>query len=57
VKESINDKVKGKFHELKSETNEKLRKLTNDPTLEARDENKVGRIERKSERSEKLPNK
>jgi uncharacterized protein YjbJ (UPF0337 family) len=49
LKARTSDKVRAKFHELKGETNEKLRKLTHDPTLEARDENKVGRIERKSD--------
>jgi uncharacterized protein YjbJ (UPF0337 family) len=38
---------KGKFHEVEGKTNERSRKLTNDPTLEGRDENKVGRIQRK----------
>ena len=47
------DEVKGKFHEVKGETNEKLRKLMNDPTLEGKDENKVGRVQRKIGRAEK----
>ena len=53
MKASTNDEVKGKFHEVKGESNEKLRKLTNDPTLEGKDENKVGRIQRKIGRAEK----
>jgi hypothetical protein len=57
LKASMNDKVKGKFPELKGETNGKLRKVMSDPTLEARDENKVGRIERKLDRAAKAPNK
>lgn len=47
MKASANDTVKGKFRKGKGETHEKLRKLTNDPTLEGKDENKVGRVERK----------
>jgi uncharacterized protein YjbJ (UPF0337 family) len=53
MKASTNDEVKGKFHEVKGESNEKLRKLTNDPTLEGKDENKVGRVQRKIGRAEK----
>ena len=53
MKASTNDEVKGKFHEVKGETNEKLRKLMNDPTLEGKDENKVGRVQRKIGRTEK----
>lgn len=47
MKTTANHEKKGKFHEVKRETNEKSRKLTNDPTLEGKDENKVGRIQRK----------
>jgi uncharacterized protein YjbJ (UPF0337 family) len=53
MKASTNDEVKGKFHEVKGETNEKLRKLMNDPTLEGKDENKVGRVQRRIGRTEK----
>jgi hypothetical protein len=53
LKASISSGVKGKFRESKGETHQKLRKLTNDPTLEGKDENKVGRIERKTDRGEK----
>ena len=53
MKSSTNGEVKGKFHEVKVETNEKVRKLTDDPTLEGRDENKVGRVQRKIGRAEK----
>jgi hypothetical protein len=42
MKASTNNGTKGKFHEVKRETNERLRKLMNDPTLEGKDENKVG---------------
>jgi hypothetical protein len=53
LKASTNDNVKGKFRGSRGETNDKLRKLTNDPTLEGKDENKVGRIERKIVRTGK----
>jgi len=53
LKASTNEKVKSKLREPKGETHQKLGKLTNDPTLEGRDENKVGRIERKISRAEK----
>ena len=49
MKANANDKVKSR--ELKSETSGKLWKLTKDPTLEGSNENKVGRIERKSDRT------
>ena len=52
MKASINDEVKGKIHEV-GETNEKFRKLMNDPTLEGKDKNKVGRVQRKIGRAEK----
>jgi len=39
--------AKDKFRKVKGETDEKLRGLTNDPTLEGKDENTVGRVERK----------
>jgi uncharacterized protein YjbJ (UPF0337 family) len=47
MKASTNGEVNGNVHEVKGETKEKLRKLTNDPTLEGKDENKVGRVQRK----------
>jgi uncharacterized protein YjbJ (UPF0337 family) len=53
MKASTNDEVKGKFREVQGETNEKLRRPTNDPTLEGKDENKVGRVQRKIGRAEK----
>jgi hypothetical protein len=53
LKASTNNRVKAKFRKSKGETNGKFQKLTNDPTLEGRDENKVGRIERKIGRAEK----
>jgi uncharacterized protein YjbJ (UPF0337 family) len=48
-----NDEVKGKFHEVKGESNGKVRKLTDDPTLEGKDENKVGRVQRRIGSAEK----
>jgi hypothetical protein len=45
MKASTNNAAKGKFHEVKRE--KRLRKLMNDPTLEGKDENKVGRVQRK----------
>jgi len=38
--------VKGKGHEIKGKTKEALGTLLNDPTLEGKDENKVGRFQR-----------
>jgi len=52
-----NDEVKGKFHEVKGKTNGKVRKLTDDPTLEGKDENKVGRVQRKIGCAEIAPEK
>jgi hypothetical protein len=40
--------VKRKSHEVQRKTKEELGKVINDPTLEGRDENKVGRIQRKT---------
>ena len=47
MKASTDNGAKGKFQQVKCETNERLRKLMNDPTLEGKDENKVGRVQRK----------
>lgn len=57
MKASTNNGAKGKFHEVKRETNERLRKLMNDPTLEGKDENKVGRVQRKIDGAEKAAGK
>jgi hypothetical protein len=54
---STNNGAKGKFREVKRETNERLRKLMNDPTLEGKDENKVGRVQRKIGGAEKVAEK
>ena len=48
MKASTSGEVNGKVHEVKGRTNEKFRKPTTDPTLEGKDENTVGRIQRKS---------
>ena len=41
------DTFKAKVHGSKGVAKEKLGKVMNDPTLEGKDENKVGRIQRK----------
>jgi len=40
--------VRGKFNEPNNKTKEDVGKLMDDPTLEGKDENKVGRIQRKT---------
>ncbi len=50
-----NDEVKPKFHFVKGAIKLQVRKLTDDPTLEGKDENKVGRVQRKIGRVEKAP--
>ena len=47
MKANTNDRAKGHLHEVNGETNKKFQKPTDDPTLEGKDENKVGRIQRK----------
>jgi uncharacterized protein YjbJ (UPF0337 family) len=49
MKARTNDEVKGKFDEVKGDTNKKLPKLTEDPTLEGKNENEIGRVEPKPE--------
>ena len=56
MKASTNNGSKGKFHQVKRETNER-RNLMNDPTLEGKDENKVGRVQRKIGGAEKTAEK
>jgi hypothetical protein len=51
MKSSAGNAVKGKFHEV-SKTKEWLGKLMNDPTLEGKDENKVGRFQRKTRQAD-----
>ena len=53
MKASTVDEVKREFREVKGEANKKSRKATNDPTLEGKDENKVGRVQRKTGHTEK----
>ena len=47
MKLSIEAELKGKFHEVKGKPKEELGKVMNDPTLEGKDENTVGRVQRK----------
>ena len=47
MKSTAADKVKSKFPQVKGKTKKELGKLMLDPTLEGKDENKVGRIQRK----------
>ena len=56
MKSITEDEVKGKFNELKGKTKVELGKLMNDPTLEGKDENKVGRVQRKTARRNGFPN-
>jgi uncharacterized protein YjbJ (UPF0337 family) len=53
MKSSTKDEVKGKFQEVKGETKKGLEKI-NDPTLEGKDENKVGRVQRKTGQAENV---
>jgi uncharacterized protein YjbJ (UPF0337 family) len=48
MKSSAEGSVKGKFHAVKHKTKEEFGKLMNNPTLEGKDENKVGRVQRKT---------
>jgi uncharacterized protein YjbJ (UPF0337 family) len=47
MKSSTEAEVKGKFQEVRGKTKKELGRL-NDPTLDGKDENKVGRIQRKT---------
>jgi hypothetical protein len=47
MKSSAAVAVKSKLHIVKDKTEEKLGDLINDPTLEGKDESKVGRFQRK----------
>jgi uncharacterized protein YjbJ (UPF0337 family) len=53
MKSSTKHEVKGQPYEVKGKTKERWVKLMNDPTLEGRDENKVGRIQEKFGQGEK----
>jgi len=52
MKSSAEVAVKGKLHEVRGKTKEELGKLMNDPTLEGKDENKVGRVQRKARQAD-----
>ena len=56
MKLSIEAEVNGKFHQVKGKPTEALGKVMNEPTLEGKDENKVGRVQRKTagKRSRKM---
>ena len=57
MKVSTAERVKRKLNAGKVDTHEKPRNLTNDPTLEGKDENKVGRFQRKIQSAGKGPKK
>jgi uncharacterized protein YjbJ (UPF0337 family) len=48
MKSSPKSSVNAKIHKVKVKPKEEQGKLMNDPTLEGKDENKVGRIQRKT---------
>ena len=48
MKSSAEVAAKGKFQEVKGKSKEELGKVMDDPTLEGKDENKVGRVQRKT---------
>jgi len=52
MKSSAEVAVKGKFHQAKGKTKEESGKVMNDPTLEGKDENKVGRFQRKTRQAD-----
>jgi uncharacterized protein YjbJ (UPF0337 family) len=54
MKSSAAVTVKSKFHDAKGKTKEELGKLMNDPTLEGKDENKVGRVRTKATASDSV---
>ena len=49
MKQSTEDQIKGKFHEVKGEIKEKVGKATNDSDLEAegQSENLAGKVQKK----------
>ena len=53
MKSSAEVAAKGKFHEVKGKTKDEVGKLMDDPTLEGKDENKVGRVQRKTHEADK----
>jgi hypothetical protein len=56
MKSSSGDEVKNTFQEVVGKTKKELRKL-NDPTLQGKDENKVGRVQRKAGQACERPRK
>ena len=48
MKSSAQVAAKYKFREVKGKTTEEVGKPMDDPTLEGKDENKVGRVQRKT---------
>jgi uncharacterized protein YjbJ (UPF0337 family) len=48
MKSSDEVAAKGKFREVKGMTKEELGKVMDDPTLEGKNENRVGRVQRKT---------
>ena len=44
--------AKGKRHDVKDKKKEEMGQTMNDPTLEGRDENKIGRIQRKTHQAD-----
>ena len=52
MKSSATVAVKSKLHEAKGKTKEELGKLMNNPTLEGKDENKVGRVQTKTRQTD-----
>jgi hypothetical protein len=51
MKSSRGDELKNKLQAVNGKVNKELRRL-NDPTLEGRDEHKVGRVQRKTGQAE-----
>jgi len=47
MKSSVGVAAKGKFSKSKGQNQGRVGKVMNDPTLEGKDENKVGRVQRK----------
>jgi hypothetical protein len=47
MKTRSKDKADGSFHKVKGKREKRLRKAMKDPTLEGKDENKVGRVQEK----------
>ena len=52
MKSSAKVAVKSRSREVKRKTREEMGKSMSDPTLEGKDENKVGRIQRKTSQAD-----